>query len=433
MSSTVSLTPPESVDAVVALSGSKSFTNRALILASIAEGKSVLSNASNSDDTKILIEGLRKFSIDITQNGSEVIVEGGKRKPYNGIIDIGPAGTCMRYLTSFAAGVANSLVDLRGSERMHQRPVKDLVEALQEVGVGIKYLKNEGCPPIIIKGLPKQTAYSFNLAGNISSQYLTSIMLSAPMLASYVEIFIKGDLVSKSYVDMTIHSLKQFNVNVIHEGYDYFLIAKTDPVAGNYLMDGDSSGAGYFWALALAAKGKIRINNLDIDSPQGDLGLLEVFKKAGATIDSGKDSETNWIEVSCSEDLSPIECNMELMPDSAQTLAVLCAMIKGKSTLTGLSTLRHKETDRIEATKTELAKVGIECETTDESIIIHGGDIKIPEGGVDIDTYEDHRMAMSFAVLAAKHDGIRINESEVVSKSFPDFWTKLESCGVGVL
>ena len=416
----------------VALSGSKSFTNRALILTAIAEGKSILINASKGDDTENMIKALRNFGLEIIKSNDNLLINNQGLKPYRGSIDIGPSGTTIRFLTSFCSGVENSLVELRGSERMHQRPIKDLVQALQSVGVEIKYLDSDGFPPIEIKGRKKQTSYSIKVKGDISSQFLTSIMLSASLLASYVEIFVEGELVSKSYVDMTLFTLKQFGVNVIKEGYNYFLIAKTEPLAGVYNMDGDASGAGYFWSLGLASGCEAKVLNLDIKSPQGDLGLLEIFKSMGAEVVAGNNEAIKWISVKAKEELKPVTCDLTLLPDSAQTLAVLCSMVNGESLITGLGTLKHKETDRLQALQNELKKINIKTEITDNSIKVFGGTIKIPQEGVIIDTYEDHRMAMSFAILAAKYQGIKIKDPNVVTKSFPDFWEKLKDCGVDI-
>lgn len=417
-------------DATVNLKGSKSLTNRALILAGQSVGKSILYNPAICDDAQVVIEALRKFGVKIEWSEDSLLIDRPEvLTPYEGIIDVGPAGTAMRFLTSFVATVPGALVELRGSERMHQRPINDLVDALTSQGLQIKYLGTPNCPPLRILGREKEEKFTVDIKANISSQFLSSIMLSAPSLAKSVEINIVGDLISKSYIDLTLQVMKDFGVNVIEEEGNYFLIFDSLPQSGAYQIDGDATGAGYFWCLAAASSQAITVNNLSPESKQGDLDVVPILEKIGCEIQKGERS----ITVIGKNKLATIHADLEQLPDSAQTLAVLASLIPGTSRLTGLSTLKNKETDRLRALSQELKKLNIKTVIGDDFIEIYGGTIKIPETGVEIETYDDHRMAMSFAILASIYPEIKIADPQVVSKSFPDFWQQLEICGLEIV
>ncbi len=414
-------------EASVALKGSKSLTNRALILAGQAVGKSILYNPAICDDAQVMIEALQKFGVKFEWLDDTLLIDRPETLiPYKGVIDVGPAGTAMRFLTSFIATVPGASVEIRGSERMHQRPISDLVDALVSQGIEIKYLGTPNCPPLQITGHGKQDKFSVEIKANISSQFLSSLMLSASSLAKSVEINLTGDLVSKSYIDLTLQVMNDFGVNVVQEEDNYFLIFDSLPQAGAYQIDGDATGAGYFWCLAAATSEAITVQNLSPESKQGDLGLVSVLEKIGCRVQTAE----RTINVTGQADLRPIIADLEQLPDSAQTLAVLASLIKGVSRLTGLSTLKNKETDRLRALSQELKKLNIKTVVGDDFIEIHGGTIEVPATGVLIETYEDHRMAMSFAILAAIYPKISIANPQVVSKSFPDFWQQLEVCGL---
>ncbi len=417
-------------DASVNLNGSKSLTNRALILAGQAVGKSILYNPAICDDAQVVIEALRKFGIKIEWSEDTLLIDRpDKLTAYQGIIDVGPAGTAMRFLTSFVSTVPGSIVELRGSERMHQRPINHLVDALVSQGVEINYLGNLNCPPLQIIGREKQDKFNVDIKADISSQFLSSLMLSAPSLATSVEINIIGDLISKSYIDLTLQVMNDFGVNVIEQEGNYFLIFDSLPKAEAYQIDGDATGAGYFWCLAAATGQTITVNNISPESKQGDLDLIPILEKIGCQIERGERS----IAVKGQSNLQAIHADLEQLPDSAQTLAVLASLIPGTSRLTGLSTLKNKETDRLRALSQELKKLNIKTVVGDDFIEIFGGTIQIPTTGVVIETYDDHRMAMSFAILASIYPEIKIADPQVVSKSFPDFWQQIEVCGLSIV
>lgn len=410
----------------LSLRGSKSYSNRALILASQMPNSQVkFHNLSNSDDTKVLIEALEKFGIKYSEEGQTGILDIPKTLlPYHGEIDLGPAGTSTRFLTSLVASIPGAEVTITGSERLQSRPVKDLVDALREIGVEIEYLGKDGCPPIKIKGRAKTMNASINLTADVSSQFLSSLLLSATSLADYFEVHLSGEVVSQSYVKMTLDMLEEFGINYVTD-QGYIHISNSKPEVKELDIEADATGAAYFWALGALSEKPVRINNLHSPCEQGDIKALNFLKEMGANVELNNE----FSQVSQGE-LKPLNANFVDLPDSAQTFAVLCSLVKGTSCLKGLSTLKHKETDRLAAIQTELAKVNIKTEVSDDQIIIHGGTLEIPAEGVSFDTYEDHRMAMSLAILAKVYPEIKINDPDVVTKSFPDFWSKLADCGV---
>lgn len=412
---------------VVKLKGSKSFTNRALILASIANGKSRLLNASHSDDTALLVSALRELGFNITKEEDTLVVDGGieniNLKSYK--INIGPAGTVVRFLTAFCSAVPGLQVELFGTERMHKRPIGDLVEALKSIGADIDYLGDEGSPPLLIRG-KKLKGGKVKLSGSISSQYFTALMQISSLCEESLDIEVIGKQTSSSYIDMTASTLKSFGVELLNSNYERYTFKEhVVPKALDYHVEGDGSGASYFFGLAALIEDSIKVYNVSYDSVQGDIKFVDILKNMGCKVAYGKD-DAPWVKVTGTSKLDGVETNMDLLPDCAQTLAVVAAFASGTTKITGLHTLRHKETDRIKAVQTELKKSEIETESTEDSLSIFGGNPK----SATFDTYEDHRMAMSFALMASKVDEIKINEPEVVGKSFPDFFDELLALGI---
>lgn len=417
----------QAVNVRIIMPGSKSFTNRALVMAALADGESKILNYSESDDSKILIAALRKIGVKITKTTKEIIVKGtsGKFKEFNGKIDFGMAGTSIRFFASIAC-LAPGTIILDGSERMRQRPIDELINALRDLGAKITYLGENGYPPIeisdsIIKG------GKTSMKGTISSQYFTSLLLIAPVLEKGIEIQVEDEQVSKSYIDMTIASLKSFGARVGNQEYKKYIVrAKESYKATDYCVEGDISGASYFWAIAALTNGIIRVEDVDPCSSQGDVKFPDLLERMGCRVK--KNSQERWIEVEGLGELTGTKANMESMPDTAQTLSVVASFAKGKTKITGLSTLEGKETKRLSALQTELAKMGIKSEIGDDYIIVEGG----TPLGATIATHNDHRTAMAFAIAGAKISGIEIMDPAVVNKSFPDFWKKLESIGARV-
>lgn len=411
----------------VYLKGSKSYTNRALILACLANGKSYLKNASDSDDTHLLVKGLNQLGFSVKFVDSTIEVNGGVESilPKKVTIDIGPAGTVMRFLTGLISAIPGLEVELRGSERMHQRPIADLVDALRQMGAKIEYLGTAGCPPLKIIG-EKLRGAKVSLNGNVSSQYFSALMLTASLYENPLEINVVGTQTSASYIDMTIKSLKDFGVNLENDAYQNYKVNNLEvPKAIEYLVEGDASGASYFWGLGALTAENVRVYNLSIDSIQGDIKFLDIMKEMGCEV-RHSNSAIPWTEVKGINNLKAVETNMDLLPDTAQTLAVIASFAEGNTKITGLHTLRHKETDRIQAVVNELRKSGIETRATDDSLEVIGGQPR----AATYDTYEDHRMAMSFALISARLDNIIINEPEVVNKSFPTFFNEFQRLGI---
>jgi len=429
---TVALTPPSgSITAELSISGSKSYTNRALLLAAQAHGISRLTSASLSSDSEAMIRALRLLGVSIheshDENGAVLVVEGRGTSflPCSGTIDVGPAGTTMRFLTALCAAIPGVDVTLCGSERMHVRPIKELVDALTACGAQVEYLGRAGCPPLRIR-TPKQLAGgTVTMDGSVSSQFISALLLTSSLHASPLTIELSSEQISKSYIDMTIQSLADFGVTVHNDSYRrYSTPTGAACVAREYQIEGDASGASYLWGLAAVSGGTVTVHNINPHSAQGDVHFPALLEQMGCSVSRAERS----ITVRGTRQLKGIRADMSNMPDTAQTLAVIAALAHGTTTITGLSTLRVKETDRIAALHTELLKLGIASEPGPDFLVVHGGS----PGAARIATYDDHRMAMSFAMLGAACPGIQIEEPHVVEKSFPDFWQVLASCGIGV-
>lgn len=417
------LTP---ITASVAVPGSKSYTNRALLMAALASGTSHLTSVSTSTDCEAMIRALRALGVSISQpDASTIVVDGcgGSFEEVKATIDVGPAGTTMRFLAALCAAIPGIDVILRGSERMHMRPIGDLVNAVRQAGATIDYLLHENCPPLRIHSTSPLQGRGISLNGSTSSQFISALLLSAPLFADGLDVTIEGKQISTSYIDMTIQSLADFGVEVSHVNYQHFYVSSGQRFhARDYQVEGDASGASYLWALAALSGGTITVENVNPASAQGDIKFPSLLERMGCSIRAGDRS----ITVSGPQKLRAIEADMTLMPDTAQTLAAVAACAEGTTVLRGLSTLKVKETDRIEALRAELSKMGIHTDTGPDYIAVHGGTPKPAR----IATYDDHRMAMSFAILVGRTGTIQISDPKVVEKSFPDFWPTLASLGI---
>ncbi|MEY4700552.1 MAG: hypothetical protein RL326_739 [Pseudomonadota bacterium] len=397
-------------------------------MSALASGTTRLTSVSTSTDCEAMIRALRTLGISVNQpDASTIVVEGcsGEFRQVKATIDVGPAGTTMRFLTALCAAIKGIEVTLQGSERMHMRPIGDLVNALRQSGATIDYLMRENCPPLLIHTTSPLHGRGISLNGSTSSQFISALLLASPLFADGLDVTIEGTQISTSYIDMTIQSLADFGVEVSHENYQRFYVSSGQRFqAQDYQVEGDASGASYLWALAAVSGGSITVENINPSSAQGDIKFPTLLERMGCSIHIGDRS----ITVSGTSSLRAIEADMSLMPDTAQTLAAVAACAQGTTILRGLSTLKVKETDRIEAVKTELSKMGIKADTGSDYIAVHGG---APQPA-SIATYEDHRMAMSFAILAARTGRMRIADPKVVEKSFPDFWRTLASVGMHV-
>lgn len=380
----------------ITVPGSKSLTNRAILMASMSDGLSIVKNISHSQDSQIMVKVMRKLGVKIKKKQDELHIVGNKGvfSKFNGTINVGNAGTVARFLTAIIALVPGK-VDLIKSKRMSDRPIKELIKALKIVKTGTVAIR-----------------------GDVSSQFISSLMMIAPVLDKGLVINITGRMISSSYINMTIDLLKKFGIKVEEFGQNKYVIKKQSYKHTDYVVESDMSGASYFFAAAVLTGKRIRVNNINHDSVQGDKFFPDLLKKMGCEIK--KNIKESWVEVKGPKVLKGITVDMNDMPDTAQTLAVLAAFVKGKTKIIGLTTLKVKETDRLLALKTELKKMQIKSEITDDSITIFGG---TPKQAV-IETYHDHRMAMAFAVAKLKIPGLIIKNSGVVKKSFPEFWKK---------
>lgn len=414
--------PQHPLDARVTVPGSKSLTNRAFVIAALANGTTTLHGASDANDSLVLIRLLQKLGVEIKTAGDTITIQGngGKFKPFHGELDVEDAGTVMRFLSALCCIIPGEIT-LSGTLRMHQRPIYGLVDALKKADVEIVYTGKEDFPPIKIKG-GNFNGGKLHIDATASSQFISALLIVAPVLPNDTEIICEGEPASVPYVDMTIAVMKHFGVEVNHENHKCYSIKGGQSYkASDYKIEGDASSASYMLALAAVTGGSVEVANLSPNSLQSDAAFADILGTMGCTVNKGES-----VKVTGTPNLTAIDIDMVGMPDTAQTLSVVAAFAKGETKITGLGTLVHKETHRLIALQTELTKMGIESRIDNSSIRIKGGQPR----GADISTYSDHRMAMAFAVAGARIDGVAIESPEVVKKSFPAFWEALNSTGI---
>jgi 3-phosphoshikimate 1-carboxyvinyltransferase len=405
--------PCAPVHATLTLPGSKSYTHRALMAAALAPGESLLTNALAAEDTELTARALAQLGAGIDWQGTTIRVmgRGGRWLPATLPIYLGNSGTSMRFLTALVA-LGEGEYFLTGTDRLCQRPLGELLEALAQVGVAAASEKGGGCPPVRVTG--GLTGGKARLSGAISSQYLSALLFIGPLAPRGLEVEITGSLVSRPYVDLTLEVLGDFGVTYYRQGYRFFQLPGGQCyLPRTYEIEADASSASYFWAAAALTGGRVTITNLNLSSSQGDAAFPKVLERLGCTIESTPAGLTVQ-----GGPLKGVEVNMAAMPDLVPTLAVLAAFAQGDTVITGVAHLRHKESDRLAAVAAELGKMGIEARETEDGLVIRGG---APRGAV-IHTYDDHRIAMSFAVAGLKAKGLSIADPDCVAKSFPDFW-----------
>lgn len=405
--------PIDKIQATLTLPGSKSYTHRALVAASLAPGASLLRNPLDAEDTRFTAQALARLGAGIDWREDRVQVQGagGSWQSVAGPIYLGNSGTSMRFLTALAA-LGQGDYRLTGSPRLCERPQGELLEALAQLGVKAFSERGDGCPPVVVQG--GLQGGKARLSGGISSQYLSALLFIAPLAPQGVEIEITGDLVSRPYVDLTLDVLGDFGISYYRESYRYFQLPGGQCyLPQDYVIEADASSASYFWAAAALTQGRVTITNLAPDSCQGDVGFLKVLEQLGCRISAADAGLTV-----AGGPLQGIEVDMATMPDLVPTLAVVAAFARGETVITGAAHLRHKESDRLAAVAAELGKMGITVRETADGLVITGGQ---PRGAV-IDTYQDHRLAMSFAVAGLKAPGTSIRDPDCVAKSFPEFW-----------
>ena len=415
------------IDGEVNLLGSKSLSNRALLISALAEGTTHITNLLDSDDTRFMLDALRELGIDYTlsPNRQECTVVGN-----GGVINsdtpkslfLGNAGTAMRPLCAVLT-LGRGRYTLTGEPRMKERPIAHLVDALREGGANINYLESDEYPPLEIEANGLDGG-DIEIDGSISSQFLTALLIASPLAKNDTTISIVGDLVSKPYIDITLDIMSKFGVEVTHDNYQIFKIKAHQSYKGvdRFMVEGDASSASYFLAMGAIKGGKIRVNGIGKKSIQGDVLFAKVLEQIGADVEWGDE----YISVSPKE-LHAIDIDCNHIPDAAMTLATMALFLDGTTTIRNIYNWRVKETDRLYAMATELRKVG--------AIVDEGEDylsITPPKQLIhaDIDTYDDHRVAMCFSLLALDPISVTINEPECTAKTFPTYFEVLDSVSV---
>ena len=410
------------VDAIVTVPGSKSYTNRALLVASLAKGHSRLTGALFSDDTRYMYEALRQLGVAIAANEDrcsfEIIGNGGKISVSRANLYVGNSGTTTRSLVSYV-GLGKGEFVIDGDEPMRRsRPISDLLDSLRQIGVDARSQYNNDCLPVIVCANRLQGGYA-RLNANKSSQFLTSLMLVAPYAIDGLTIEIV-DKLKKPYIDITMSVMEAFGVQVINKDYRQFRI----PVGQQYkpreyAIEPDASSASYFFAAAALTGGRVRVKNLTTDSTQGDIRFVDVLEKMGCHVNR----HSAGIEVMGPKQLKGIDVDMNAISDTALTLAAIAPFASDRVVIRNIEHTRWQETDRIHAMVTELRKLGVDVVEHQDGVEIQPSKIEPAE----IDTYNDHRVAMSFSLIGLKAPGIRIKNPDCVSKTFPTFFDVLAS------
>ncbi len=416
------LQPP---DRDVTVPGSKSDTNRALVLAALADGFTQLEGALFSDDTRYMTESLRQLGFEVIVDEARgtigVTGKNGGIPASSADLFVGNAGTAMRFLTALAA-LGKGIYRIDGSPRMRERPIGPLLAGLEQLGTEAGSELGNGYPPVIVTSAGLQGG-RVNMEGHQSSQYFSALMLIAPCTADGITIDIKGDLVSQLFIDMTIAVMRRFGAEAGHDAYQRIAIPGGQSYrARNYPVEPDASAASYFFAAAALTGGRIRVNGLGSSSAQGDLRFVDVLERMGCHIKR----EAEATEVTGPSKLKGIDVDMSAISDTALTLAAMAPFADSPVTIRGLAHTRAQETDRVAAPTTELRRLGIEVEEFPDRMVIHPGR---PIGG-KVNTYDDHRMAMSFALMGLREPGIHILDPDCTAKTFPTYFERLNDLRV---
>ena len=422
----ITLKASKQVRGCIKLPGSKSITNRVLLMAALGNGVTKLIDPLRSEDTDQMINALIKLGVSVKEvNDDKNIIEiKGTEHNFpnkNTNLFLGNSGTTFRPLAAVLAMMGGDYY-LSGIERMHERPIKDLVDALEQMGSSIQYEKNHGYPPITINNSSIEISEPIQIKGDISSQYLTALLIAGPISNNEFNIEVIGDLISKPYIDITLKLLTKFNIFYNNDNWRLFSLKK-DSVYRNptkIFVEGDASSASYFFAAASLA-GSIEIKGINKDSIQGDLKFLDIISKMGAKIEYKSDS----IQVSKASNLKGLEIDCIEIPDAAMTLAIMAVFADKPTKLKNIGSWRVKETDRILAMDNELTKMGVEVSTTHDSMTIFPQ--KQLNDNISIETYNDHRIAMCFSLFCLKNLNITIQDPNCVNKTYPDYFKDLKS------
>lgn len=402
----------------IVVPGSKSYTHRLLIATALSNGLCSVQNALESEDTLLTRKALEQMGVSFDIDEGKIIVQGtnGKLKACTEPIYLANSGTSMRLLTGISALGEGKYV-LTGTERMQERPIRELIDGLGQIGIRALSLNDTGCPPVEIVGGDLEGG-NMDLDCRVSSQYLSSILLMAPFTKKGIDVNLPFGLVSKPYIDMTVDIMNRLGVVVDRDGYKRFHVPGNQVYEkGDYIVEPDCSQASYFWAAAAITGKKIKVKHVSKDSRQGDVLFFEVLEKMGCRVFHEKDGIAIEGGKLCS-----VEVDMSNMPDVVPTLAVVAAFADGTTKIKNVSHLKDKECDRLGSVATELSKMGIQAKATDSGLNITGG----KPIGAEIETYDDHRIAMCFAVSGLVVPGVVIKDETCVKKSFPNYWEVFE-------
>jgi 3-phosphoshikimate 1-carboxyvinyltransferase len=419
MREAIEIQPCGAVSGTVRPPGSKSITNRALVCSALARGKSQLSGALDSEDTRVMIESLRRLGIRIEQDASRTRLtvhgSGGKIAAAQADLDIANSGTTVRFLTALTT-LGTGTYRLRGTPRMHERPIADLLAALGQLGADTRSENGNGCPPVVVsaRGLAGRVC---EVRGNISSQYLSAILMVAPYARHDVRIEVEGELVSRPYVEMTLQVMRQFGVEVVAPSLAEFCVSAGQTYAAQeYAIEPDASAASYFLAAAAIAGGTATVAGLSRTSIQGDVRFADVLSQMGCKVQYGDDAITIT-----GSPLTGVDVNMNDISDTVQTLSAVALFAEGPTTISGVAHNRYKETDRIADLAAELRKLGATVDELADGLKITPRTLR----PAVIETYDDHRMAMSMALVGLRQPGVVITNPGCTAKTYPTYFDDL--------
>jgi 3-phosphoshikimate 1-carboxyvinyltransferase len=425
------ISPRGPLDATASAPGSKSITNRALLIAALAGGRSRLEGALVADDAAVMVAALAALGAELLRVGDDpavidVVGVNGRWTNAGVDLDLALSGTSLRFLTA-AVALGRGRYRLDGNARMRERPIGDLVTALRGLGVRVRAAGGDAFPPVEIdaEGLPGGIT---EVAGDRSSQFLSGLLIAAPYARSATTVRVTGDLQSRPFVDLTLAVMHDFGVEVERQAYDQFTVAPGRYRPRHYRIEGDAMAAGYAWGTAAMAGGRVRVDNVGAGSRQGDRGLLDLLGRMGCEV--RWEDEASTLSAPAGGLLRAGTFDLNDLPDQAQTLAVLALAADGPVEIVRVGNLRIKETDRLRALATELRKFGAAVEERTDALRIVPP--AAPPGRVEVETYGDHRMAMAFALAGARWPGITVRDPACVAKTYPAFFDDLRAWGVGV-
>lgn len=421
---TLDLGPSRRAAGTARLPGSKSISNRVLLLAALAQGETTVRGLLDADDTRVMLEALTRLGVTWRRADGALAIggAGGSFPARRADLFLGNAGTAFRPLTA-ALALCGGEYRLSGAARMHERPIRDLVDALRAIGADIEYLGTEGYPPLAVRAGNIRLERAVRVRGDVSSQFLTALLMALPLCRMPATIEVEGELISKPYVEITLNLMRRFGVDVARAGWREFHVPGASfRSPGEIFVEGDASAASYFLAAGAIGGGPVRVEGVGRDSIQGDVRFVEVLERMGAKVVLGD----TWIEASSSGSrLQGFDMDLNHIPDAAMTAAVTALFANGPSVIRNVASWRVKETDRLAAMATELRKLGARVEEGADFLRIEPP--AALKSGAVIDTYDDHRMAMCFSLVALGGVGVRINDPQCVAKTFPGYFDAFAS------